>query len=74
MSEWTSLLTLDWNNLQDKQHIRMERNIIQNTVGIISAGVTRFLEKTDMSRKKIAQDLHIDFVSSRYKYNCTVYI
>ena len=41
---------------------------------IISAGVTRFLEKTDLSRKKIAQDLHIDFVPSRYKYNCTVYI
>lgn len=73
MSEWTSLLTLDCNNLQDKQHIRTERNIYK-TVRIISAGITRFLEKTDMSRKKIAQDLQIDFVSSRYKYNCTVYI
>ena len=53
-------------------HTNGERNI-QNTVRIIFAGVTRFLEKTDIS-KKIAQDLHIDFFSSRYKYNYTVHI
>ena len=33
-----------------------------------------FLKKQTCLGKKIAQDLHIDFVSSRYKYNCTVHI
>lgn len=48
-----------------------ERNT-HNTVRIISTGITRFLEKTDSLGKKIAQDLHIDFLSSKYKYNRTV--